>query len=100
MDTKATYRAAWADFSKRNRFFFGSIYGGGALVMLITVLFPSTTSGPVWIVLLALWIGAAVGTNIYRHMFPCPRCGNRFLGWGVGWPERCGTCRLPRGEDV
>ena len=88
---------AWTDYSRRAHLFFGAIYGGGALVALVTVLFPAITSGVLWWVLLATWGLAACGTNIYRRMFRCPRCGHLFLGW-VGWPERCRSCRLPRGS--
>ena len=87
----------WADYSKRARLFFGSIYGGWPLVALIAGLFPSIASGPIWAGLLMVWVVAVFSAYIYRRMFRCPRCGHRFLGWGLGWPERCWTCRLPRG---
>ncbi len=107
MSDNVNYTAAWHDYRRRRRWFWG-VYLGGCFGMVgLWLLFFNSPIGEfmkgiVFCVLAPMWLIGFVVTAFRCQLFRCPRCHRRFfMTWWYhnSFARRCIHCGLPKWAD-
>jgi hypothetical protein len=96
MTSRAQFAAAWRDYRRRCRWFFGAALGGVVIAALLVAL---ANRPPLGIVLFwalgPAWIICIIVVAVRLQLFKCPRCHLPFSN-GNPFARNCLQCGLPK----